>query len=52
MIGDIIKDVYGSSEQQIRDLIEIPLVASCLFKSFDEFTQNLIFRLITNGGNF
>jgi hypothetical protein len=45
MIGEIICEVYGSdpkdfknsreSEAIIRDLIEIPVVAGCLFKAFD-----------------
>jgi hypothetical protein len=30
--------------------VEIPVVVSCLFRSFDEFTQNIIFRMTTNGG--
>lgn len=50
MIGEIIKEVYGDDEGMIRNLIEIPIVAGCLFRSFDELTQNLILRMVTNGG--
>jgi hypothetical protein len=49
MIGEIISEVYGDDEAIIRRLIEIPIVAGCLFKSFDKFTQNLILRMVTNG---
>jgi hypothetical protein len=49
MIGEIISEVYGDDEAIIRSLIEIPIVAGCLFRSFDEFTQNLILRMVTNG---
>lgn len=50
MIGEIIKEVYGEDDGMIRNLIEIPIVAGCLFRSFDELTQNLILRMVTNGG--
>lgn len=50
MIGEIIREVYGDSDVLIGELIEIPVVAGCLFRSFDELTQHLILRMAANGG--
>ena len=51
MIGEILNEVYGRSDPQVlSELIGIPIVASSLFRSFDEFTQSMIFRMITQGG--
>jgi hypothetical protein len=50
MIGEIIREVYGDSDAIISELIEYPVVAGCLFRSFDELTQHLIMRMATNGG--
>jgi hypothetical protein len=52
MIASIIKDVYGGEhENTMRELLEEPIVCGCLFRSFDDFTQHLIFMMYANQGS-
>jgi hypothetical protein len=50
MIGEILRESY--SKETLKKLYKLPIVTSCLFRSFDDFTQNIIFRFTTNGGEY
>jgi hypothetical protein len=44
MIATLIKDIFPA--EAMKQLIDIPIVAYYLFRSFDAFTQNIIFRMM------
>ena len=51
MIAEIIKEVYRDEpEKNIIDLLEEPKICGNLFRSFDDFTQHLIFLMLSQQG--
>jgi hypothetical protein len=51
MIANIIKEVYeGESETVLKELLDEPIICGSLFRSFDDFTQHLIFLMYANQG--
>jgi hypothetical protein len=46
MLSEILKEVL--SREEIEGVLKYPIVTFCLFRSFDEMTKNLIYRMMMN----
>lgn len=49
MISDIILSSYTEANS-FQHIYKKYIVVACLFKSLDEFSQNIVYRMMSNGG--